>query len=86
LLYKAWYDDGFLTLYQNKSTTKVLEELIEYEMEGLEIVGLEGEKRINIVVGPNSDKLIKLRNTSENCKRSLSSKILNKKIYAADPD
>jgi len=80
VLYKAWYDDGFLTLYQNKSKDKNLEELIEFKMQGLEIEGLEGETRVSVELPPQSEKLIKLRNTGAMEERKLTSKILNKKI------
>jgi hypothetical protein len=38
VLYKTWYQNGFVTLYQNNSKDTILEELIEYNvMEGLEV-------------------------------------------------
>ena len=60
-----------------------MEELIEYTvMEGLEIVGLEGERRVMITLFPGKEKLIKLRNIQESkVERKLQSKIIKNKIY-----
>jgi hypothetical protein len=37
-LYKAWHDHGFVTLYINKSTDKILTETVDYMLTGLEIL------------------------------------------------
>ena len=47
-LYKAWHDNGFVTLYINESKDKELREVINYDIEGLEIEGLSGEKQYNV--------------------------------------
>lgn len=34
-LYKAWHDNGFITLYKNESTDKILTEIVDYKLQGL---------------------------------------------------
>lgn len=47
-LYKAWHDNGFVTLYVNNTTDEVLTETVEYDIEGMEIEGLTGEKFVQV--------------------------------------
>ena len=80
-VYKAWHEHGFVTLYKNVSNNKRLEEIIEYNMKGLEIEGLESEKLVSISIGPQQEQLIKLKNTGEvGSERKLKSKILKQRI------
>ena len=30
MLYKAWHDNGFVTLYKNDSTNLILDEIVDY--------------------------------------------------------
>ena len=34
-LFKSWHDNGFVTLYINNSTNKVLDEVVDYVLEGM---------------------------------------------------
>ena len=65
MLYKAWHDNGFVTLYINKSKNKVLTETVTYELEGMAIEGLDRETTVLVKVGPGEEFLIKLVNTCE---------------------
>lgn len=51
-LYKAWHDNGFITLYVNETADEVLSEIVEYDIKGMEIEGLSGEKSVAINVDP----------------------------------
>lgn len=46
MLYKSWHDNGFVTLYINKSTNKILSEIVEYKLEGMVIEGLGKETTV----------------------------------------
>lgn len=35
MLFKAWHDNGFVTLYINKSKDKILDEIVDYQLEGM---------------------------------------------------
>ena len=87
-LYKAWHDNGFVTLYINESTDKELREVVTYDIEGLEIDGLRGEKQVHVNVGPGEKKMIKLVNTgSEGSVRKLQSQVQNIKVkHIKKPD
>ena len=63
-LYKAWHDHGFVTLYINKSTDKILTETVDYMLTGLEIVDDPYGKSVQVNVGPGEEQLIKLIITS----------------------
>lgn len=78
VLYKAWHENGFVTYYVNNSKDKVLNEVVEYDLQGLEIEGLAGERQVRIRIGPGEDHLVKLANTSG--ERKLSSSIVSKKV------
>lgn len=86
VLYKAWHNNGFVTLYMNKSANKVLTELVEYNLQGMQIEGLEGDKQVFVNVGPGEEHLIKLVNTGSCEERKLQCTILQKKITYIDND
>jgi hypothetical protein len=71
----------------NRSTNLLLTEMVIFELENLQIDGLEGEKQVFVRVGPGEEQLIKLINVSEG-ERKLSSKVVEKKIvlYEKPPD
>ena len=55
VLYKAWHENGFVTLYVNNTKDKVLTELVEYNLENMIIDGLEGDKTVFVKVGPGEE-------------------------------
>ena len=55
MLYKAWHDNGFVTLYINKSTNKVLDEIVDYVLEGMQIEGLGKETTVHVRVAPGEE-------------------------------
>ena len=79
MVYKAWHENGFVQYYVNRSPNLLLTEMVIFELENLQIDGLEGEKQVFVRVGPSEEQLIKLINVSEG-ERKLSSKVVEKKI------
>lgn len=79
VVYKAWHENGFVTLYVNRSTDKILTEHVEYQLKGLELEGLEGDKSVFIRIGPGEEQLIKIVETGEG-ERELQTTILSKKV------
>jgi len=77
-LYKTWHENGFVTYYVNNSKDKVLTEVVEYDLKGMEIEGLPNERNVKIKIGPGESQLVKLVNTSGD--RELKSNILSKKV------
>lgn len=77
-LYKTWHENGFVTYYVNNSKDKVLTEVVEYDLKGMEIEGLPNERNVKIKIGPGECQLVKLVNTSGD--RELKSNILSKKV------
>ena len=63
MLYKAWHDNGFVTLYKNKSTNLILDEVVDYQLEGMQIEGLGHETSVHVKIGPGEEQFIKLVNT-----------------------
>ena len=63
MLYKAWHDNGFITVYINKSKNKILHEVIDYQLEGMQIEGLGKETTVHVKVAPGEEQFIKLVNT-----------------------
>jgi len=55
MLFKAWHDNGFVTLYINKSTNKVLDEIVDYVLEGMQIEGLGKETTVHVRVAPGEE-------------------------------
>ena len=80
-MYKSWHENGFVTLYVNRTSDQVLEELVIFDLENLEIDGLESEKQVFVRVGPGEEQLIKINMIDNTKERKLSSKCENKKIY-----
>ena len=81
MIYKAWHESGFLTLYKNNSKSKVLTEVIEYQLENMYIDGMRDEKIAHVKVGPGEEQLIKIKNSTMDGKdRKLTSKIYNKLV------
>ena len=60
-------------------------ELVQYELQGLQIEGLEGDKTVFVKVGPGEEQLIKIVNTGSP-ERKLTSVILSKKITNIEDD
>jgi hypothetical protein len=77
-LYKTWHENGFVTYYVNDSKDKVLTEVVEYDLKGMEIEGLPNERNVKIKIGPGESQLVKLVNTSGD--RELKSNIVSKKV------
>jgi hypothetical protein len=44
MVYKAWYEGGFVQLYVNSSNSVMLEEKLMFELENMQIDGMENEK------------------------------------------
>ena len=78
-LYKAWHDNGFVTLYKNDSVDKILSEIIDYTLEGLVIEDEPTKKQVSVYIGPGEEQMIKLVNNG-NGERNVNSTISNKKI------
>ena len=77
-LYKTWHENGFVTYYVNNSKDKILSEVIEYDIKGMEIEDLPGERNVKVKIGPGETQLVKLVNTDG--ERSLKSNIASKKV------
>ena len=78
-LYKAWHDNGFITLYKNDSVDKILTEMIDYTLEGLVIEDEPDRKQVSVYIGPGEEQMIKLVNKGKG-ERNLNSTISLKKI------
>ena len=62
----------------------MLEELVIFDLENLEIDGLESEKQVFVRVGPGEEQLIKINMIDKSKERKLSSKCENKRIRPAN--
>lgn len=60
LVYKAWYEGGFVQYYVNNSTNIVLEEKLMFELENMQIDGMENEKVYQVKVLPGKEQLINI--------------------------
>ena len=78
-LYKAWHDNGFITLYKNDSVDKILSEMVDYTLEGLMIEDEPERKQVSVYIGPGEEQMIKLVNKGLG-ERNLNSTISMKKI------
>ena len=58
--YSYQHGGGHCYLYVNNTTDKVLEEEIEFTLQGLEIEGKPGENSIEVIVNPGERKMVKL--------------------------
>jgi hypothetical protein len=86
MLYKAWHDNGFVPLYVNKSTNLILDEVIDYELEGMQIEGLGKETSVHVNVRPGQEQFIKLVNTcGDGGVRKMSSKVRGMGIKTFTP-
>ncbi len=76
-----------MTLYINNTDDEVLTEVIEYDLEGMEIEGLSGERNINVQVLPGQEQMIKLVNISNrgDVERKLSSTVKNTVVKPYKP-
>ena len=51
-------------LYVNESTDKKYKEEIDFDIEGLAIIGQEDQKHVKVELGPGYTKILKLEATS----------------------
>mgnify|MGYP001014306214 CR=1 FL=1 len=79
--FKSWHDNGFATLYINKTANKTFEELIKYELEGMTVenTGLKTGV-VQVKIGPGEEQLIKLIDIKGAKEKKLSTTISRRKI------
>lgn len=86
VIYKAWHENGFVTLYQNKSRNILYSEIVHYELEGMVIDGIEEEKTVFVKIGPGEEQLVKLINTENSQERKLQSTVMEKNAVYLDEE
>lgn len=59
--YYLQQDNGIVYLYVNGSEDQILDEEIEFNMDGLEIEGMPGQNVVELRLEPGKQRLIKLR-------------------------
>lgn len=62
--YSYQHADGICYLYVNNTEKEILEEEIEFTLQGLEIEDKPGERTLEFKVGPGQEKFIKLKSIS----------------------
>ena len=83
VVYKAWHENGFVQLYINRSANLVYQEIVLFELQNLQIDGLEGEKQVFVNIGPGEEQMVKLSIIDDDQERKLSSKVSQSKTMEA---
>ena len=78
--YLYQYDNGILVIYENKTTDRILEENIKFELEGLEIREEKKANQMKVIVKPGETKIIYLDKTAEEFSASYTVSYITKLI------